>query len=627
MHPSLRLQNLSHLPFSLRRLATPALKGSLKDLKQLVRLVEASSNEETFGHCLPVFYTILDPTGIPDLLDTELWNTAAPCANVALEALRGPASVVFVSPLSGGPALWRRVWAWLIFFAALDDSALWSTKLLYIMERFSSDACTTAVISETPGVRAMVMRGWADLFTSPDPPHHPGFRFIRKFLSNSMLANEPAHLAEVLEGSDGPAGLASLIVRYIGILVPGRRRVMHRANMSFFDAILTFVWQLQETEEIGSALISGGVLKFLSSAACAVSEYTDSDTDSIEHAVLRQPMLAFFEVLDCFLDISPSSDRIKEALAAGLLPTIIRTAIICKDIDIQGTALWRILDARLPESTVFSSVLSQLDPLLEVVETIAAATEFTELPIHSRWRSFHTLASVRGCFMEEKRLEADPAKKACDNMQCGIIREKSQFRRCCNCQRVYYCSTDCQKADWEMGDHRGVCKSMRRFRLTQPHLNLRDLAFMRGLLHRDAALFTKLSGSHFATVLSRMQENPGELLVTVFDYSRGGVTCIVRTLGEERSDDLEADIDWEQHVDRANRSGGRMSLHIMRIPDGKRIRRWMLPLRFDSSALHDGLLGILKTLPPDVEDWQLQEVKTEVERLLEANEDVLEIHS
>ncbi|KAJ7705193.1 hypothetical protein B0H16DRAFT_1827542 [Mycena metata] len=42
---------------------------------------------------------------------------------------------------------------------------------LYFLERFSSDARTTALSSESAGVRSVIMRGWASLFDWANAPH------------------------------------------------------------------------------------------------------------------------------------------------------------------------------------------------------------------------------------------------------------------------------------------------------------------------------------------------------------------------------------------------------------------------------------------------------------------------
>ncbi|KAJ7712723.1 hypothetical protein B0H16DRAFT_1899815 [Mycena metata] len=624
MHPSLRLENLSRLPISLRRFATPASKGSLKDCKRLAQLLKDSGNDEIFHHCIPVFYANLDPVGLPynPADDDGSLSDAAECAVIALNALRGP--LHGVSPLPGGPDLWRRIWAWIVFFDFYRPAAIRSgVTLLYFIQRFSPDGRTTALISETVGVRTIVMHGWADLFTCPEPADAPGFQFLCRFLCDSMRADDPRHLADVLVATDGPVGLASLIVRYIRILVlDPERRERRNETAQFFRGILLFVQELQTATKVSSALVTGGVLKALTSAACAVSEYIDH----IPNEELEDPMLDFFDVLQEYLDLFGAYNIITEALAVGLLPTIIRTGMICKNVeDIKTTNLWRILDERLPESTVYCTVLAQLGPLLVGVEILTRAPEFKELAIYRCWRMFHTLAYDRISFMEERMLEAEPSSKGCGNMKCGTIQAKTEFRRCSHCQRVYYCSVDCQRVDWESGNHRRACHSMRRFELTRPHMNRRNLSFMRALVHRDA-LITYISGSHYAMVLSQMRENPGEPLVTIFSYAGGGVVCYIRTINEERLKDIESDIDWDEYIARASRSGGRMTLHIVHLPDGNRTRRWMFPLRSDSSALHDGLLRILNALPEDTDEWQETEVTREVEKLLEANEDVNQIH-
>lgn len=58
----------------------------------------------------------------------------------------------------------------------------------------------------------------------------------------------------------------------------------------------------------------------------------------------------------------------------------------------------------------------------------------------------------------------------------------------------------------------------------------------------------------------------------------------------------------------------------MLVWDGKRTRRWMFSQRSEGSAFHDGLMEIFNKQLSD------SETQEEVQTLLEANEDLIQIH-
>lgn len=51
-----------------------------------------------------------------------------------------------------------------------------------------------------------------------------------------------------------------------------------------------------------------------------------------------------------------------------------------------------------------------------------------------------------------------------DITQCDKVDEDDAFKRCEECLVTYYCSRECQKADWKTGNHQVSCKEVRRCR-------------------------------------------------------------------------------------------------------------------------------------------------------------------
>ncbi|KAF7350318.1 MYND-type domain-containing protein [Mycena venus] len=217
--------------------------------------------------------------------------------------------------------------------------------------------------------------------------------------------------------------------------------------------------------------------------------------------------------------------------------------------------------------------------------------------------------------MNELKSEEYVSLKACDNMNCGVIQVKGEFRRCSHCQRVFYCSTTCQRQDWATGGHRDMCHSIRISRLKNP-ISTRDLSFMRSLFANDAS---EVDHKWLCSRLSSMRKYPGDPILHTVDYTHGYPKRYIGPLEKERARDKHGDVYWDEHVARAARSGGRMELHLMGVWDGNRTRRWMFPRRSHRSTLHNGLIRILNDIHPD-------DACEEVEKLLEENGDVVQIH-
>jgi hypothetical protein len=94
----------------------------------------------------------------------------------------------------------------------------------------------------------------------------------------------------------------------------------------------------------------------------------------------------------------------------------------------------------------------------------------------------------------------------------------------------------------------------------------------------------------------------------------------VKLVDDERAEDKNEDVFWDERIAHAIRSGRRMELHLLIVRDGNKPRRWMFPQRSNRLVVHEGLIRIDEKVPPDSEGTM------EIEELLEANESIVEIH-
>ncbi|KAJ6524160.1 hypothetical protein B0H19DRAFT_598169 [Mycena capillaripes] len=579
--------------------------------------------------------------GIAPPVDNLVVNQAAERAFSALYALKA----LNDSELRAGPDLWPRIWAWIEFLHTYRDfyppfssglDGKISAHLLYFLDRFASDSNTVDLIRQTIGVRTVVMHAWASLVDSQIGPDHIGFSQLRNFFCSAMLPYDPHDLEKILESAGGPEGVAAIVVKTFKLFIPNRHTPISEKTLRFIEGPLVFLLDLKDSGGIISpALISGGVVSVLTTAACAISKSHG------KHPNALSVLLDIFDVLHGLFSVPTSYKTIRSAIKMGLLRAIIFSGIACRDTDnIESTGLWKTLDVTLPTATVFYTVVAQLEGQLADVESLISAPSFQQSPICGRWRSFEAVAHDRIALVKALASKDYVPVKACDNMECNIIRARTAFRRCAHCREVYYCSAECQKLDWnhDKHPHREACDSLRTFNLSlrcvlSPRhfidryyletgdVGARNMRFMRALLRKDVYSFVHVKGgAYFKTHIAYLQQYPSRPRVTIMDYARGNPSLSVKLADEEREEDQDQDVYWNEHIARAVRSGGLMELHLMVVLDGNKTRRWMFPGRSNSPAVHDGLIRIAKEIPPD------SEATEKICALLEANPSVITIH-
>ncbi|KAJ7648335.1 hypothetical protein DFH06DRAFT_1476353 [Mycena polygramma] len=550
-------------------------------------------DQEAWTCCLPIFYANLDPTHIPTA-EFDGDDPSIPRALLILGTLR------LLKP-SHAPAvvdLWPRLWEWLSFLHTYHDYipslALLrpvSYDLLSIITTCTSNSDASELIGRTPGVREVVMHAWSSLVGDNNAEDtYVGFIDLGGILSYFMNAKEPANRAELLDATDGSSGLAYLIARYIERFMPIEGTAVTEETVYLYEGVVSFILDLTEDTgeiqrvDIAGALVSAGLVASFTAVVCAISKSPPNMQDCVVELLEDS-----FEVLHLLLN--GSHKAIRDAIPAGLLQAIVRSSIICDGDDFESTPLHEVVDNMLPAATIYRSVLLKLEPELANVKEIADSTVFQATTMAEIWEYFVDVAQER--IELERAVGATSSQKACDNMECGIIQGKREFRRCSHCRQVYYCSSECQKRDWRSG-HRESCDSLRICRFKNSDISRRDLSFMCALFDSDS--YELQNEDRLQERVFLMRDHPGEPIVSVLDYSDGSVRAFITTLAEERAADEHRDVCWIEHVSRAARSRGRMELHIMRAWDGTRQRRWMFPQRCNHSRLTDGLTRILKGL-------------------------------
>ncbi|KAJ7162857.1 hypothetical protein C8R46DRAFT_1352718 [Mycena filopes] len=602
MHKLLRLEKLSSLPFSSRRIAQSAAKGSLPDLIRLMALFCSTTDMATFAGCLPVLYVNLDPAGIPT--GGNLFTRPVQRACIALKGFRH----VHGSYDGAGIDLWRRIWPWLTFLNTHRDllPEIYVSQMnfdpLFFIFCLGDDEETTSFIHQSPGLYSFVADRWISLLEAKgdDELRVQKFAYLANCLDLMDAHDTPANLLELVDATNGPHRFASLVVRTLSLFIPDQGTRMTTDVVHFYKVFASFLLEVAMADcvegtsrvDILSALVSAGTIRLVTNMIRAIGESSGSEE-------LADHLLDAFELLDRLLR-QGSYKGIAEALAAGLLPAIIRASIIvCRDTDdFTGTALYGIMVIMLPGALVYHTVVAPLEPQLIEAEPLASDPDFKASPMYKSWRYFTQVGWDRIHLLEEVE-EGDWRREwACNNIACGAMQDKSDFRRCSNCQRAYYCSSACQRQDWRDGGHRDVCRQLRISMFKNSDLGSRNVSFMRAILERNT--FPNEDEEMVRAHLALARSHPNQLTIHVRDSKFGDPCDELRLLDDVRLEDdrTDEDVCWDAYIARAARSGGLITLHLMLFWDGERTRRWLFTTRRENPTLQRGLARILEEVTP-----------------------------
>ncbi|KAJ7438942.1 hypothetical protein B0H11DRAFT_2293633 [Mycena galericulata] len=629
MHPALQLRNLALLPLPLRSLAADVANGSVAAMDRLLRTLKTLRVRgtldalEEYKGCIPALYANLCAP-IPSVDDGEdpiLRSGAVHCAILSLDC------IIWIGklPLEAGSDLWLRVWPWFMFLHAhrdrlpgpiqRDEKQICRDIILFI-EYLWRDTGAVRIVDQTVGVRAMIGRAWALLCEEVADPEDPGFVSLSHCLLFIVKGRLPQNLDEIIQGVGGSRDqLASLVVKYLKVFLPAVQRPMSKRTEFFFSGILAFITDIDDTTgPMATSLVAHGTVPLLVKVACA---FTSTHLD-YRAEILQQLLRLLASMLSQLETPIPSHRTVEEAIAAGLFRALI-FAVVRPRVDLEPVQY--LLTSILPQSTLFAPVVARMQAELPAAKALANSEEFKTSEMFTHWKYMVQVAEERIRLLEylHSPIKAK-SSKACDNMECGVIGMKQDFRRCSSCERVYYCSVTCQARDWREGGHRRGCRPIQIFDIRHPeYLKKRELAFMRTVLDFDAS-------HHRVEILLYqlvfIRKHPSTPFITVFEYSSTGrMRLKVCALDEEEG---FADVHCDEYASRASKSNGRMELHMAVVQNGEYVRPRMFPMRCNTSVLRDGLREIAADLNADPENLQTQ---ARVKALVDMHAaDLVEIH-
>ncbi|KAJ7669911.1 hypothetical protein DFH06DRAFT_1320946 [Mycena polygramma] len=501
---------------------------SRENIERFVALTDGMSTRKQQLEMLPVYYCLLDPTRIPS--SDELENSASNSENDVIRnaIIPGLLAVEVLFDLPIPPAavadLWPRFWPWVQFqFLFHTDIARFDIELpseeefcvgvIIFTGCISPHEPTEQLIVSTPGFQAFVVRTWKILLhTGKDNQAARAEGF-----TNVFLLLTPTCFDEIIAGAGGTVeDLAALVIAQVAVAMVDGDDTLSDDQLSPLNNILNFVVDFGESgtpleRPLCSALIDAGFLGTATDIARTFSQIT---------IPLGKEVLRICLVLLCNMLLTTCGYRkLRDAIQSGLLPAVLRCAQRNISLDINRRLLCLLSDI-LPAATVNCNVLADMGTAYMALEDAIYEDGFHP-KVWTAWTAFSELLMERMDVLRDFDTRAAVSLKACDNMQCRIIREKTQLMRCTGCRDLLYCSRECQRLDWREGGHRDQCVVHRRQRIEiELVATPRERAFMRALLHFEFLVLRTQIHAQWAEVWA---VRPDIRCSTLFDFRMGEV--------------------------------------------------------------------------------------------------------
>ncbi|KAF7288891.1 hypothetical protein MIND_01405100 [Mycena indigotica] len=258
--------------------------------------------------------------------------------------------------------------------------------------------------------------------------------------------------------------------------------------------------------------------------------------------------------------------------------------------------------ANIMPLTYYPSVLRQLQVSLGEVKNLDSRVYLQPFAAVEQWEELLEKTHRHSLALHDLDEGVFPwiTTGACDNFKCAAIVNRKLLKRCSECIATFYCSTECQRADWVEG-HRHECPTFAEFRPTSvcPPINAGSLArhgfdiirrrpftaqdsrFQRAML---SAQYEGLESQAlmWITMLEGYDAATGDFPIAIWDYSSGKPeihTISQQVLAEE----------WSVYLARVKRSAGRVQLHLVRRDEGGIYLSRAVFVHFATTELFDGM--------------------------------------
>ncbi|KAJ7247072.1 hypothetical protein C8J57DRAFT_1241222 [Mycena rebaudengoi] len=578
-----------------------------------------------------MFYAIMDPAQIPTPADLESFQpdtrASVACASLALEVIFDIIDVVlkkYQEPDDVGPTLWSRIWPWIFFMheyreylgasSFFREPQAYTRFLMFVADIYGPQPMRD-IISSTPGLRVLLATTWTLLPKSPKEAYETCL-WVLVGIIGSLDFIDPLHFAEMVDGAGGTFDdLARLMMRHMDDVVNGQFSWKIGSSASYMRYLARLILaadsgytveqstpphlSISTRQKFLETLRPHGFVPAFVVAMDTVLEACKSNPNSWLHNNFESSFVVTLELLQHLLNTTLRYQWLPAAIEAGLLRMMAGVAV--KFPSMFDDRLRFLLTKILPDGLLYYHVVAAMEKVLDEVAEIWSSEEL-EAGIIEDWDSFHELAEKR-----VQLLDRVQSSRACDNLEVPSA-EKSKIARVVDGAR----------------DVRPT--------ITAPAIvksrtgSTADIAIIVApqLCCASTDYADEIHSICEAQVIF-MANHPADRFFTFFDYTDHPVQISVQSvMNSHTSDDLKnVGSEWAEILSRAGRSVGRVQLHVIRVPEGSDTRLLVIPLRTNSSQVHDALRQLARSIPTGFKE---EDISGEVERILEHAVDLVEIH-
>ncbi|KAF7291089.1 hypothetical protein MKEN_01490800 [Mycena kentingensis (nom. inval.)] len=515
-------------------------KRTAIEVRAMVDYAYNGAPDSLIPSVLPVFYSVLDtPIPVAALTSSDAESLSAKdkeniiCATVAIQGVRYISEVV-PSTSALAPYLWQRVWPWSLFIHAHwlvhpERDMRRKVDCLLDVVRFAEGCVANKVwlarIEEVPELWVFVGELWANLkdLSSPQAVFNATTAINRllfdgwtalSHLDDPQLKELPKDetiFPGLLEGAGGSlkhlvkAVIAhfKLFARTRSPLDPAVLWYLHHALVTvrrdLISAASRDVYTVPSLRDNFNALLHGR--RYTAVLTRLMVQYTGLDgrgARASDHSSESDPLNVCHDALaELFCMSRKRRIIIPAAIEAGFLRLVaIWATLFAEGVRLEGSKGWgteqplnefvqhhlTLTLYSVPTVRALRRALAEDEQLKRLVATEA----FLASPNGQDWSSRTFLFENRIQLLTVVESADYTERKACDNIQCGLMVDAKRFVRCV-CKTAYYCSRTCQIRHWKFGGHRDVCG----VELPQPILlcpasfGATERTFLRALIHQD----------------------------------------------------------------------------------------------------------------------------------------------
>ncbi|KAF7296351.1 hypothetical protein HMN09_01105200 [Mycena chlorophos] len=602
MHDAFRLDALNRLPLSERKIAKAACDATASedDYRRLERLWTNHSNLVPF---LPVFHHIFHDSPIPEVDDETL---SSPKTSLTLDFVSlAIAHLDRLSvPNSARLELWRAVFRWAMFFLCVAESLPTRHALLldFVLDQFAT--FTVVVVgfelreemANTEGFFFYLYRSWTHALKDPQKAvASKRLLQVQSLIADELVTVRPSMVDEMLHGAGGTMDdLAQMALTHGRAAMPALtapsadpRYPIAMFNLSLRTILLVYYVLEALNADSGRIMVAVANRNATPMMMKVLTQVADEQIprDSQDTPYLIRNILRILRGMAESAGPRPLISAIRHGLVRSLFLCCTQSNTLGEKVNQNIT---EFIDLLLLPSAILPSVLgpllNALEPLIPTPENQIHINE--DAPLGFLWVKFLTgVNRYRKLLLEFNARKI--VYKACDNMECCKVGDRTKYGKCCGCKSMVYCSTDCQRADWKAG-HRTTCKTYANEQLGRSELlSSRQQSFIRFLIHDQFM-------NAFPDLLIQHALQPTHVGVIAFDMGEPRTELF----SPDEADSLMGNSEtcqWADHLARVRGSAGHRLMYVAQVRLDGKVYAFPAPLKMNSTWAADKAKEIEET--------------------------------